>query len=92
MIVFIKMIVFKNDRYSFSKSSKQVGRFKNDRVFLKKKLSFLKTIGKRKKRSFSKMINNPTYRSNQSKVCMLRAGTTRTVYAFSRTVRLGYLV
>ena len=27
LIVFIKMIVFKNDHYSFSKSSKQVGHF-----------------------------------------------------------------
>ena len=33
MIVFIKMIVFKNDRYSFSKSSKQVGRFKKRSCF-----------------------------------------------------------
>ena len=36
LIFFIKTIVFKNDRYSFSKSSKRVGRFKNDRFFRKR--------------------------------------------------------
>ena len=43
LIVLIKTIVFKNDRYPFSKSSMWVV-FKIDRFFPKTKRSFLKTI------------------------------------------------
>ena len=41
LIVFIKTIVFKNDRYSFTKISKRVGSF-----FSKNKSTFLKTFQK----------------------------------------------
>jgi len=50
-IVLIKMIVFKNDRYSFSKSSKRVGRFKKTIVFFRKRNDLF--WKRNKKRSFS---------------------------------------
>ena len=67
-IVFLKMIVFKNDCYSFSNSAKRMGRFQKRSffcenetiVFENDRLTKQKTIVKR---SFSKTINNPTYRN-----------------------------
>ena len=63
--VFLKMIVFKNDCYSFSNSAKRMGRFQKRSffcenetiVFENDRLTKQKTIVKR---SFSKTINNPT--------------------------------
>jgi len=63
-IVFLKMIVFKNDCCSFSNSAKRMGRFQklsffceNETiVFENDRLTKKKTIVKR---SFSKTINNP---------------------------------
>ena len=63
-IVFLKMIVFKNDCYSFSNSAKRMGRFQKRSffcenetiVFENDRLTKQKTIVKR---SFSKTINNP---------------------------------
>ena len=54
LIIFIIMIIFKNDCYLSFKSSKEKGCFNKRWFFLKMKRSFLKTIKKRnKKRSFN---------------------------------------